>query len=161
MRTIVLATLSVMVGCGEPSVLDFRPIELTQSGGCANVFMFAVDSADTRVLTFDAREVLAAAQGATQTYVLPSEVMTVKLLTGRHLTTAYCNDVVKDEPVVRAEWKAVRGTIRLSATKVAGGGGDNARATLNAENLIISDGVSVSEPFNVELRDILVGWYAG
>lgn len=143
--------------------------DLVQTGGCADMELYAVDEADSAMLLFQAPGVVAQTLelGTTQAFDwdLPAEGATLELTEGDRVSDATCDDVIEnDGPQVRRTWQAVAGQASLTVVPIQDGEAweVEADATLLLLDVILEDeeGAQVGLP-SFTFTSTRVGWLPG
>lgn len=154
-----------LVGCAAPLAGDFEA-DLTEKGGCGDLWVYAVDAGDTLLLTVNIDGPIAAAAGvdATSDYTLPDAAVQITLDVGSSVSDRICDDVVENGgPQVRETWTAVSGAVHLELVFPATTGA----YPLPDANVELTDVVLESEggeQVTVESltwEGVQVGWLAG
>lgn len=178
MRTITMLSLITAAGCA-PSVETFEADELAETlrlvqapavvQGCSDLFVYAATANDTRVLEITMSDGLAAdaaedGNPIERTYTLPDPAVTITAVWGSDLTINHCDDVWFGTPTVDGARVAESGTltVRVEPTGVFEPWDHSGHATLWLED--VSFGTSqTGAPIDIdlELTDVLVGWYPG
>ncbi len=145
-----------------PGFLD----ELTNAGGCGDVYIGVSNEAGTMALLFNGAELAATAQMLGETQVrestLPSADVNLRIALGTLLDDG-CNDT-GDGPAIDSVWTAVSGTVTLT---VAPEGEPQpwenpGRATLELSNVSFEgDGVAPVVVDSWSVADVYVGWLPG
>lgn len=156
--SLVLAACEV----GGPSVDADVEESLTEIGGCADLYVFAVDADDEVILEVRLDEPIAAAAGVdtSTSYVLPDPAVELTLSVGQRVSDVSCDDVAENGgPQIDEEWVAVSGDAALAIHHPADLD-PQADVTLTGVVLESPDGEQITvESFSWE--DITVGWFAG
>jgi hypothetical protein len=107
---------------GTPAALpvDF-PATLTEDGGCADIYLYANDPADTVFVAFESWDLGIVATACTdgpQSLVLPlpDARLTLVAQVGESLSQNACNDVIEESPVIDRAWTASAGTLTLDVS---------------------------------------------
>jgi hypothetical protein len=148
-----------------------RPIDaslFSRKGGCGDVFLWAATEDGTSAVTVEWTG------GASQAWdnarfdeaaTLPDVRITVTLVTGRQLSTYYCNDLIQAGQGTDREIPAVAGTATLVVEPNRDGMKPAALAALTLESVnfdvIVGGEPEVWHLDGLEWRDVLVGWLAG
>ena len=92
--------LMLAAGCAsvepQPAAEVDPNADFTDAGGCGDLVVYAVNSADTVVLRIEAEGLVEASGGAdtTSTWSLPNLAVDVVLEVGDHVTGALCAEIV-------------------------------------------------------------------
>ncbi len=163
LRSLVLLLLAP--ACAPPVLEPGFEEELEQTGGCADVVLFAVDADDEVMLHVSTAtegrvaETTTAGEPQVYAFTLPSDEIVVEVRQGTQVSDATCDDVIENGgPDVIRTWTADGGEATLTLTP----SGDIVAADLTLEGVDFSDedGNTVGiEAFTVHADS--VGWYAG
>ena len=153
-------------GDGDPELPPDFLAELTEVGGCGDVYIGATTPDGTLGVLFDGAPLAATAHMLGEPQVrestLPSDDVELRIATGSDLDQG-CNDA-GPLPSVAQQWTAVSGTVVLTVTPtgVAEPWAVPADATLELSNVTFErDGL---EPVTVDswvFEDVSVGWFPG
>lgn len=147
----------------------FTAADFTKSGGCGDVFMWATTEDDTFAVVVDWREAATKAVEAgsfDETVSLPDPDVSVSLQVGTMLSAGFCTDIA-GMPGHRVDGNApaVSGTVELAVRPNGDELFDTAQADLTLHDVVFDVTVGgEAQQWRVEqleLRDILVGWFAG
>ena len=133
---------------------------LTNEGGCADLYVFAVDDADEVILEVRFDGPIAAAGGASteDEFTLPDPTVDITVKVGNKVSDAACDDVIENGgPQIDDVWEAVSGVVNLTIEA-----GDTPVGDVTLEDVVFEspDGEQVTvEAFDWE--DISVGWFPG
>ncbi len=97
--------------------MDF-PATLTEGEGCADIYLYAHDPADTVFIAFESWELGVVATACTDgppslVFPLPDAMLTLVAQVGESLSQNACNDVIEQSPVIDRAWTATAGTLTL------------------------------------------------
>ena len=144
---------------------------LTETSGCADIYVYAHDEDATMMLqveAFDLGIANAACLGGPQSLVidLPAEGVSASLLYGERVTGYACTDIIADQPVVLRTWVATAGTITFNVTAAGSAICDSvpyAQADAVLENLVLTpeDGGEGEVTLPSLAIDAFVGWLPG
>lgn len=165
---LVAATLAA--GCDAQAPDRALELDLVESDGCADVFVFKTDAERSTFLVVDAdAEELGLAMGQRARFDLgdpPAGLeVRVDVYAEPPLSPPYCNDVITAERPV-ARWRGVAGrvSITLGASEADGGSGVTGlyRAVVVLEDLTLEDGTgrrfTAEAPIEIAAE---VGWLPG
>ena len=118
--------LALATACSPPIQIDGFPEDLAIQGGCGDLVLFAVDDADTMLLTVTGEGFVAAAEATgeetTSLIDLSQEGLVVRLQTGTEVSAATCTDDIEGNgPVFDTEYEAGSGTATLTVQPAVGG----------------------------------------
>jgi len=160
-----LLALPAVVACdlgGTPQLGDDVEDTLTNEGGCADLYVFAVDDADEVILEIRFDGPIAAAGGSTsieQDFTLPDPTIDATIKVGEKVSDAACDDVIENGgPQIDETWEAVSGTVHL----VIEVGEHTTLSDVTLENVVFES--EDAEQVTVEAFDwvdVGVGWYPG
>jgi hypothetical protein len=159
-----VSALLALVACdlGEPSVGEDIEESLTEIGGCADLYTYAVDADDEVILEvrFDAPLAAAAGVDTSLTYAIPDAAVEVTLSVGTRVSDVSCDDVAENGgPQIDEVWTAVSGDVALDIVHQTDA---DPKADVALTNVVLEseDGEQVTiETFSWD--DITVGWFAG
>jgi hypothetical protein len=142
---------------------DFED-DLDQLRSCADVYFFAIDTADQVMLTFTVPGRVAAAQTAgettTWTYTLPDPDVTLFVEQGSRVSDAACDDVIENGgPRIDRTWAAISGTATLTIRP--GQGIVDNRADLELRDVIVHSDGTQRRIERLDWVDVPVGWFPG
>jgi hypothetical protein len=162
------------VACAAPAPPPEQVLgsaELSRTGGCGDVFLYATSADDTVAVTVRWPDAASRAQAEgewNEQVALPHADVRVMLQFGRFLSDGFCTDVIMpDRPQLLAEVPASSGEVALSI--VAEPGAEPffplGRARLDLRDVVFevpfSDGVETWRIESLELDGIEVGWFPG
>ncbi len=162
MRSVPVLLALAACDLGEPSIGDDVEETLTETGGCADLYAFAVDADDEVILEVRFDEPIAAAAGvdASVSYAIPDEAVEVTLSIGTRVSDVSCDDVAENGgPQIDEVWTAVSGDVALDLVHPTGG---DPKADVVLTNVVLES--EAGEQVTVETfswEDITVGWFAG
>ena len=156
-----LVALTLLLAACAPTLESGFDAELTSRGGCADVKFYAVDDADTQMLSLWVEGLVDAATtaGETQTtvYDLPDPDVELIVEVGHRVSDATCDDVIENGgPSIDATFAATDG--KATVTIVPGESTWEARGTLLLEDVTFEGGGTLE---SFEIADTSVGWLAG
>lgn len=159
---LLLLILGGMSACGaDPLGPDFET-RLTEMGGCADIWFYAVDDADETLLTFSSHGLIEAAAGdtITTTFQLPDDDVELMVETGSQISDAICDDVIEnDGPQVDRTYRAVGGEAVVTVRPVDEWG---ARGDLRLTDVVLRDSEGRTVVIEqLEWLDTFVGWLPG
>ena len=157
---LVLGACDLVEPSPSPLGPDFEQ-DLTEQGGCGDLFAYAVDAADEVMLTVRLDEPIAAGGDAPfdLVFTLPDPAAEVKVEVGSSISDAMCDDVIEnDGPQVDETWTAVSGTV--SAHLEPDGYGTLTDVTLEDVVFESPTGEQVTVE-SLEWTDLSVGWLPG
>lgn len=139
---------------------DFEQ-DLTEVGGCGDVFAYAVDAGDEVMLTVHLDGPIAASENepVTLELTLPDPSAEVKVERGSQISDAICDDVIENGgPRVDETWTAVSGTVTADVEV-----GEHTTLTdVTLEDVVFEN--EAGEEVTVETfewTEISVGWLPG
>ena len=100
--------------------------KFTETGGCGDTFLWAATQDDATAITVEWQGAASDAwdeDGFDEAADLPDGRIRVALITGRLLSTTYCNDIVMPEAGSDSEVPATSGNVSLVVRPDAGGSG--------------------------------------
>jgi len=162
MRSVSVLLALAACDLGEPALGDDVEETLTETGGCADLYAYAVDADDEVILEVRLDEPIAAAAGVdtSLTYAIPDGAVEVTLSVGTRVSDVSCDDVAENGgPQIDEIWTAVSGDVELDLVHPTEG---DPKADVVLTNVVLEsgDGEQVTiETFSWE--DISVGWFAG
>lgn len=155
-----------LAGCGGGNLLlPELGADLTQFGGCGDVFFYAVDQHDRVMVTFQTSGLVEAARASEEQTEFVLDLSTsaaeVRIEYGERVSATACNDaIVPPGPRIDRSWTASSGTATLRIRPESGSEG--AFADLVLEGVVFSsDGADDITLEAVEWTDVFVGWYPG
>jgi len=162
MRSVYALLALAACDLGAPSVDGDVEETLTETGGCGDLYTFAVDEDDEVILEVRFDEPIAAAAGVdtSLSYAIPDEAVAVTLSVGTRVSDISCDDVAENGgPQIDEVWTAVSGDGALDLVHPTD---VDPRADVVLTNVVLEsvDG----EPITIEAfswEDITVGWFAG
>jgi hypothetical protein len=171
MRGLTL-TLLVLAACateGDRTTLpeSFGSLELTRTGGCADVVFYAKAADGTAFLQVGVRGLLeqALASGETEvtTITLPDAAASVRLQVGTMMTQP-CDDVVWPDEIIEALYTPSAGTAVITIEP-----GDpslpayesRGRGTLELLDVVLRSGSHELHIDDYAIEDVPVGWLPG
>jgi hypothetical protein len=114
-------------------------LELTRSGGCADVFLWASDDDGSVVVTVAADVADRSSTGsASLVATLPDDALAVEVLHGSDLTRNLCTDVLDPAAEPAATSPATEGRVELTIDPDRGCGATD--ATFRIDGLVADDG---------------------
>jgi hypothetical protein len=147
---------------GSPELADDFEDTLTTEGGCADLYVFAVDEADEVILEVRFDGVIDEAtygQAFEQDFTLPDPMIEAAVQVGEKVSDAACDDVIENGgPQIDETWQAVSGTVHL-AIEI---GEHTTLSDVTLEDVVFEseDGEQVTvEAF--DWVDVGVGWFPG
>lgn len=154
----------LLAGCGAVDLAPGFESELTETGGCGDVVVFARDP-DHRVgLMLRVDDALVSSVPESKAYDLASpESASERWLTayqGVEIGELWCNDVSTGAEVLKRSWVATAGTATVQVTPDGAGGGLADVTITDAELQADDDGTTVALP-SFTWSGIVVGWLAG
>jgi hypothetical protein len=149
-------------------IREIGPAELTQTGGCGDVFIWATNAEGTMGITIEwegAARNAWAADGFEETAELPQAPVTVSLVAGQGLSRLYCNDVLEPGMSEDSRVPARSGSVELTVRPDAGGfePASHADVTLRDVQFNLTFGTEEETWILDELviQNVFVGWFAG
>ncbi len=138
---------------------------LTSTFGCGDVYLYAVDDADTVLMSLSAIDLIEMSNGAEepQQYVLDladGGALSLTVDVGQYASAYACNDAIENEPVITESWTAVSGTVVIDLGVPDEFGNTLASATIT--DVVIETGVG--EQLTVAsftFPETFVGWLPG
>lgn len=165
-----LLAATLVAGCDAQAPDRMLELDLVDSGGCADVFVFKTDAERSTFLVVDAdAEELGLVMGQRARFDLedpPAGLeVRVDVYAEPPLSPTYCNDFISEERPV-ARWRGVAGrvSIALGASEADGGSGVPGlyRAVVVLEDLTLEDGTgrrfTAEAPIEIAAE---VGWLPG
>jgi hypothetical protein len=147
---------------GSPSIDGDVEETLTETGGCADLYTYAVDAADEVILEvwFDGPIAAAAGVDTSEVFSLPDAMVDVTLEIGTRVSDIACDDVAENGgPQVDETWTAVSGEVALDIVHQSGA---DPKADVVLTNVVLEspEGEQITiETFSWD--DVTVGWFAG
>ena len=146
----------------------FGQADFPDGGGCGDVFLYAINTADTMSVTVDWRGAASTAwdeDGFSATRQIPDAEVDLTLNVGQQLSVFYCNDVMFNGPRVDGTAHAISGEVELSVTPDAGGFQPQSHADITLRDVVfeVTQGSQV-EHWRIDeltLQNVSVGWFAG
>jgi len=175
---VVLSTLS---GCAETPAPDASGFDAELKttlravatppvlSGCGDVFVYGATSDDRRVIEVTIDDELAYTAAASfevleASYTLPDPRVSIVAKWGEGLTRNHCDDHWTGHPTVVGEVEAIAGqvSILIEPTGVFEPWEHSGRATIQLDHTIFESPMTGQEyTIDLELPDVMVGWYPG
>lgn len=161
--------LAGILGCGGSLQEGFEQ-ELTSSGGCADITLYARNDDDTIAMIFSSPGLSEQAHASGSllevTWSFPSDAMTLKVRTGTHVSDTTCDDVAEGSDV-RATYVATAGQASIQVDPDQpetdyGSYPGHASVSLTDVVLTNEDDPSDEVPLTAfAWADVYVGWFPG
>ena len=152
----------------SPVGREIDAAKFTQHGGCGDTFFWAATDDNLTAITVEWRGAASQAwddEGFEASAELPDGDIRVVLVTGRLLSTIYCNDVLMPNAGSDAEVPAISGDVSLAVRPDAGGFRPASHADLTLEDVEFEVNLgSETEIWRLDSfawEDEFVGWLAG
>ena len=153
----------------SPVAREIDAAKFTQHGGCGDTFLWAATEDNLTAITVEWRGAASQAwddEGFDESAELPDGDIRVVLVTGRLLSTIYCNDVLMPNAGSDAEVPAISGDVSLAVRPDAGGFRPASHADLILEDVEfeVNPGTGETEIWRLDSfawDDEFVGWLAG
>lgn len=142
--------------------------ELTQQGGCSDLYVHAQNPQDTRGLVLSVSgelvdAVVTSGEAASTELDITDPSVSFRVETGVAVTELECNDAITMKPVIDETWSATAGTLTID---LAPDGNGNAIADITLTDVTIertapAGGATPIEIPSYVFTDVLVGWLPG
>lgn len=160
-------TLSVVTlgGCqlSAPLTQGFED-DLTETGGCADLIAYAVNSDDTVLLhvLLDGPLEASGGQAVTTEVELPDPFALVTVDIGKSVSDATCDDlIINGGPKVRETWTAIGGTVSVNVHPEETPG-EGPRADVHIDDVLLES--PHGDQVTIDVFDwisLSVGWFPG
>ena len=153
----------------SPVGREIDATKFTQHGGCGDTFFWAATDDNLTAITVEWRVAASQAwddEGFEASAELPDGDIRVALVTGRLLSTIYCNDVLMPNAGSDSKVPAISGDVSLAVRPDAGGFRPASHADLTLEDVQFEVNLGTGETEiwhldRLQWEDEFVGWLAG
>jgi hypothetical protein len=162
-RSLVVAALAPLAGCALAPLAPGFEADLTETGGCGDVFVYARDADHTVGLLVRTDDGLVTTVEESMTYDLAGpDSATERWVTayqGVEVGELWCNDVSTGAEELARSWHATAGVLQIDVTP--GDYGGTADVTISDAVLTDDSGEETVELPSFSWSAISVGWLPG